>query len=237
VPSRRGALAAAAADEDVFTRVDRYIEELFVPSDAALETAVRASREAGLPPIQVSPSQGKLLYLLARLRGARRILELGTLGGYSAIWLARALPPDGRLVSLELDENHADVARASLLGAGLADRSEVIVGPALRSLSGLVARGEAPFDMVFIDADKGNYTAYLEWALRLTKPGSLIAADNVVRDGSVLDEASKDESAQAARAFNAVLAAESRLEALVLQQVGPKGHDGLALAVVKERGE
>lgn len=235
MPSRRGVRAATKKAADIFTRVDRYIEDLFVPADAALDAVLRASDEAGLPPIQVSPSQGKLLYLLARLHGARRILELGTLGGYSAIWMARALPPGGRLVSLELDEKHADVARASLVRAGLADRSEVIVGPALGSLARLVGRGEPPFDMVFIDADKGNYTAYLEWALRLTRPGSLIAADNVVRDGGVLDAGGKDEMAQAARAFNAALAAEPRLEAIVLQQVGPKGHDGLALAIVRPR--
>jgi predicted O-methyltransferase YrrM len=219
---------------EVYAAVDRYIEGLFVPADEALEAALQAAAEAGLPQIQVSASQGKLLYVLARLCGARRILEIGTLGGYSAIWLGRALDSDGRLITLELSEDHAAVARVNLARAGLADRVEVIVGPALESLPALVARGDAPFDMVFIDADKGNYPAYLDWTLRVTRPGSLIVADNVVRGGAVLAPDGGDERAQGARAFNAALAAEPRLESVVLQVVGRKGHDGIALAVVRK---
>lgn len=220
-------------DMSLFATVDAYIEGLFVPGDAALEGALAAAAEAGLPEIQVSPGQAKLLYLLAKLRGARRILELGTLGGYSAIWLARALPEGGRLVTLEFSPAHAAVARANLERAGLGGKAEVIEGAALETLPQLEARGEAPFDMVFIDADKVNYPAYLEWSLRLTAPGSLIIADNVVREGKVLSPAAGDESAIGARAFNAALAAEPRVEAIVVQQVGGKGHDGMAVALVR----
>jgi predicted O-methyltransferase YrrM len=220
-------------DQTLFEAIDRYIDTLFAPADPALDAALRASAEAGLPAIQVSPGQGKLLYLLARLCGVRRILEIGTLGGYSAIWLGRALPADGRLVSLERDPAHAELARANLARAGLGDRVEVVVGPALETLPALAQGGAAPFDMVFIDADKGGYPAYLDWALRLTGPGALIAADNVVRGGAVLDPDGDDAAARGARAFNAALAAEPRLEAIILQQVGTKGHDGLALARVR----
>lgn len=214
-----------------FASIDAYIDGLFVPGDEALEGALRAAAEAGLPEIQVSPGQGKLLYLLAKLRGARRILEIGTLGGYSAIWLARALPAGGRLVTLEFSPKHAAVARASLEGAGLGAVAEVVVGPALETLPQLEARGEPPFDMVFIDADKPSYSAYLSWALRLTAPGSLIIADNVVRGGAVLDP--HDDAAAGARDFNAALAAEPRVESIVVQQIGAKGHDGMAVAVVR----
>ena len=217
---------------DIYSAVDRYIEELFVPADEALDAALKAVTEAGLPQIQVSPALGKLLYLLARLCGARRILEMGTLGGYSAIWLARALAPHGRLITLELSEEHAAVARANLARAGLADRVELIVGPAIESLPEIEARGDAPFDMVFIDADKPGYVEYLRWAVRLTRPGGLIVADNVVRGGLVLAP-DGDVSAEGARAFNAALAAEPSLDAVALQLVGRKGHDGIAIAVVK----
>lgn len=220
-------------DTNLFAAIDAYIDGLFVPADPALEGALAAAAEAGLPEIQVSPGQGKLLYLLAKLRGARRILELGTLAGYSTIWLARALPEGGRLVTLEHSPAHAAVARRNLERAGLGDRAEVIVGAALESLPQLEARGEGPFDMVFIDADKGNYTAYLEWSLRLTGPGSLIIADNVVRQGKVLSPEADDASAAGARAFNAALAAEPRVEAIVVQQIGAKGHDGMAVALVR----
>ncbi len=221
-------------EKDLFAAVDRYIDQLFVPSDPVLEATLSSAADAGMPQIHVSPGQGKLLYLLARLAGARRILEIGTLAGYSAIWLGRALPAGGRLVSLELRLEHAELARANLARAGLSDRVEVLVGPALESLQRLQAGCEQPFDLVFIDADKGGYTAYLEWALRLTRPGSLILADNLVRAGRVLDPDSADESVRGARAFNAALAANPRVEALVIQQVGSKGHDGLALAIVRE---
>jgi len=221
-------------DQETFVAIDRYIDQLFVPEDPVLDAALKSAADAGLPEIHVSRGQGKLLYLLARLCRARRILELGTLGGYSTIWLGRALPPDGRLISLELDPEHAAVARSSISRAGLTERVEVLVGPALDTLPQLNGRGDAPFDMVFIDADKENYPAYFDWTMRLTRPGSLIVADNVVRGGAVLDPSCEDESVRGAAAFNAQLAAEPRTEGIVLQQVGIKGHDGLAIAIVKE---
>ena len=220
-------------DRSVFEAVERYVEDLFVPQDPALEAVLRSTVEAGMPQIEVSPSHGKFLHLLARMRGARRILEIGTLAGYSTIWLGRALPPDGRLISLELDSKHAEVAQSSLARAGLADRVQILVGPAVESLRQLEGEGEEPFDFVFIDADKENYTAYLDWSLRLTRPGSVIVADNVVRGGAVLSPDKADDLVAGIIAFNKALAAEPRLEAIILQQIGAKGHDGLALAVVK----
>ena len=220
--------------DPLWTAVDDYIGGLFLTPDAALEAALADSAAAGLPEIAVSPAQGKLLTLLARAIGARRILEIGTLGGYSAICLARALPPDGRLVTLELEPKHAAVARANLARAGLAERVEVRVGPAVMSLAHLAAKGAEPFDLVFIDADKPSYVAYLQGSLPLARPGTLIIADNVVRQGRVLDAASDDANAQGARRFNEQLAADPRLSAVVLQTVGSKGHDGLAIALVIE---
>ncbi len=220
--------------DPLWTAVDDYIGGLFLTPDAALEAALADSAAAGLPEIAVSPAQGKLLTLLARAIGARRILEIGTLGGYSAICLARALPADGRLVTLELSPLHADVARANLARAGLAERVEVRVGPAVVSLAHLAAEGTEPFDLVFIDADKPSYVAYLQGSLPLARPGTLIIADNVVRQGRVLDAASDDAHAQGARRFNEQLAADPRLSAVVLQTVGSKGHDGLAIALVIE---
>ena len=220
--------------DPLWTAVDDYIGGLFLTPDAALEAALADSAAAGLPEIAVSPAQGKLLTLLARAIGARRILEIGTLGGYSAICLARALPADGRLVTLELSPLHADVARANLARAGLAERVEVRVGPAVMSLAHLAAKGAEPFDLVFIDADKPSYVAYLQGSLPLARPGTLIIADNVVRQGRVLDAASDDANAQGARRFNEQLAADPRLSAVVLQTVGSKGHDGLAIALVIE---
>ena len=225
--------ASARGRTELFTDVDRYIDGLFVPPDRALDEAIQSSVAAGLPQIHVSAAQGKLLYLLARLTGARRILELGTLAGYSTIWLARALPPDGRLLSLEVSGQHAALARTNLARAGVGDRVEVLVGPALDTLAGLVERREPPFDLVFIDADKPNYPGYLEGALRLTRPGSLILADNVVRAGAVLSPETTDDNAAGARTFNAALAADPRVDATILQLVGSKGHDGLAIALVK----
>ncbi|MDQ3554235.1 MAG: O-methyltransferase [Chloroflexota bacterium] len=218
--------------QDRWTAVDSYISDLLVRPDQALDAALERSDAAGLPAIQVAANQGKLLHLLARLQGARSILEVGTLGGYSTIWLARALPPDGRLMTLELDPRHAEVARVNLGQAGLAERAEVRVGPASDSLARLVEEGAGPFDLVFIDADKEGYPAYLGWALRLTRAGSLIVADNVVRDGAVIDPASDDPRVQAVRRFLEVLAAEPRVEATVIQTVGSKGYDGLAFALV-----
>lgn len=220
-------------DETLYTRVDRYIEELFGLNDPVLQQVLESTVSAGIPEIQVSSSQGRFLYLLAKLIGARRILEIGSLAGYSTICLGRALPAGGRLISLELIEKHAEVTRHHLVLAGLADRAEVVVGPAGESLAALVADGVEPFDMVFIDADKISYPVYLEWALKLTRSGSLIVADNVVRRGGVIDESAQDDGNRGARAFNAELAAEPRVEAVVLQVVGAKGHDGLAIARVR----
>ncbi len=218
--------------QDTWNAVDRYIADTLLPPDPALEAAVKASDAAGLPPIAVAPNQGKLLHLLARAMGARRILEVGTLGGYSTIWLARALPEGGRMVTLEFEPRHAEVARANLARAGLADRVEVRVGRAIDSMPGLLDEGLAPFDLVFIDADKVGYPDYLAWSLKLTRKGSLIVADNVVRNGKVADAASTDANVQGVRRFNAMLAAEPRVEATAIQTVGVKGYDGLAFALV-----
>ena len=217
--------------EDRWTAVDRYLTDLLVPSDPALEDALGASEVAGLPQAQVAPNQGKLLHLLARIQGARRILEIGTLGGYSTIWLARALPPDGRLVTLEANPRHAKVARANLERAGLTEVVEVRVGPALETLPRLAAEAGGPFDLVFIDADKPSNPDYLSWALRLTRRGSLIVADNVVRGGAVLG-AGGDASVQGVRRFLELVAAEPRLTATAIQTVGSKGYDGFAVALV-----
>lgn len=218
--------------QERWTTVDGYIAGLFVRSDPALEAALEASAAAGLPSIQVSPSQGKLLCLLALIQKARAILEIGTLGGYSTIWLARALPPGGRLITLEVDPTHAEVARANVARAGLAHLVDVRLGPALDILPQLATEGRGPFDMIFIDADKPAYAGYLQWALRLSRRGSLIVADNVVRDGAVVDADSADPLVQGVRRFNEQLAAESRVTATAIQTVGSKGYDGFAIAVV-----
>jgi predicted O-methyltransferase YrrM len=214
--------------EELWTSVDRYITDLFVPPDPVLDAALKASTDAGLPAIQVAPNQGKLLQLLARIHGARTILEIGTLGGYSTIWLARALPAGGRLVTLELDPKHAEVARANFVRAGLSDKIEIKVGKALDSLPHLTG----PFDLIFIDADKVGYPDYLAWALKLSRRGTLIIADNVVRKGAVADATSTDPSVKGSRRFNELLAKEPRVSATVVQTVGSKGYDGLAFAVV-----
>lgn len=218
--------------QEQWTAVDTYIAALFAPPDASLDAALDDTVMAGMPQISVSPAQGKLLLILARAVGARRVLEIGTLGGYSTIWLARALPPDGQLVTLELDARHADMARGNIARAGLAERVTVRVGPAAASLRQLTDEGAEPFDFVFIDADKVGYVAYLEGALRLSRPGTLLVADNVVRQGRVIDAASADANIQGARRFNERLAADPRLSAIVVQTVGSKGHDGLAIALV-----
>jgi len=218
--------------QEHWTAVDRYFGELLAPPDPALDAALRASEAAGLPPISVSPLHGKLLHLLARLQRARMILEVGTLGGYSAIWLARALPADGRLITLEADPTHAEVARANIARAGLADRVEVRLGPARATLPELAAEGRGPFDLVFVDADKPSNPDYFRWALRLTRPGSLIVVDNVVRDGKVVDAASDDPSVQGVRRLNELVAAEPRVGATAIQTVGLKGYDGLLVALV-----
>lgn len=215
-----------------WTAVDNYIDALFAPPDPILSAALDASARAGLPSIQVTANQGKLLSILARMVQACHILEIGALGGYSTIWLARSLAPGGKLITLEVDPQHAAVARANLKRAGLEDRAELRLGPALENLPRLAAEGLPPFDLVFIDADKSNLPAYFEWTLKLTRPGGLIIADNVVRDGAVADPQSKDPSVQGARRFNAALAAEPRVTATVVQTVGSKGYDGFAIALV-----
>lgn len=199
-----------------------------MPSDAALE----ATLEAGLPPHDVSPLEGKLLYLLARAVGARNVLELGTLAGYSTIWLGRAVPADGRVLTIEVDPDHAEVARANLERARLGDVVELSVAPALEALRRLIAANAKPFDLIFLDADKASNAVYLEHALELSRPGTLIVADNVVRGGAVADPRSEDATVQGMRRFFELLAAEPRVTATALQTVGGKGHDGLALALV-----
>jgi predicted O-methyltransferase YrrM len=216
--------------QEQWNQIDRYLTDALLPRDTLLEAALEASEAAGLPAINVAPNQGKLLHLLARSLGARKILEVGTLGGYSTIWLARALPGDGRLISLELDPKHAEVARDNLARAGLAEVAEVRVGPALESLPKLVT--EAPFDFVFIDADKANIPEYFGWALQLSRVGSVIVVDNVIRKGAVLDPASSDPNVQGVRRLNELVKREPRVSATALQTVGSKGHDGLLLALV-----
>jgi caffeoyl-CoA O-methyltransferase len=214
---------------ELLVQIDLYVEGLFAPPDPVLEAALRRSREAGLPEINIPRNEGKLLQLLAEIAGARRILEIGTLGGYSAIHLGRALPEDGRLVSLELDERYARVARESIAKAGLSEKVEVRVGDARELLAAMIEEGEGPFDLTFIDADKGGYPEYLEWALRLSRPGSVILGDNTIRGGSVLDGG--DETSRAVREFNEKLAKEPRLSALILPLIRER-IDGLAIARV-----
>lgn len=218
--------------QDQWTAVDRYVTDLFVAPDAELENALATSAAADLPAINVSPAQGKLLHLLARAHGARNILELGTLGGYSTIWLAQALPAGGRLITLEANPKHAAVARANIAHAGLTRLVELRLGRAIETLPQLAAEKLGPFDLIFIDADKPGYPDYLFWALELSQPGSLIIADNVVRNGEVANAASTDPNVQGVRRYNALLAAEPRVTATVLQTVGSKGYDGLAVALV-----
>ncbi len=215
-----------------WSAVDDYFTNLLLHDDPALDAALRASAEAGLPPHHVAPNQGKLLCLLARIQGARHILEIGTLGGYSAIWLARALPSGGRLVSLEANPHYAEVARANIDRAGLDEVVDVRVGPALESIARIGEQGGEPFDLVFIDADKANNPHYLKRALQLSRPGSLIVADNVVREGAVIDGTSTDPDVRGIRRFTELLALEPRVSATVVQTVGGKGYDGLALALV-----
>ncbi|HSD93098.1 MAG TPA: O-methyltransferase [Methyloceanibacter sp.] len=214
----------------LWTAVDEYIVESLVPDDEALNAALAASEKAGLPPINVAPNQGKLLMLLAHAIGARRVLEIGTLGGYSTIWLARGLAPDGRLITLEANEDYAEVARANIARAGLADRVELRIGRAQDTLPGLAE--EAPFDLIFIDADKPGTPGYFQWAVKLARRGSLIIVDNVVREGAVLEAESGDASVQAMRRFFELAAADPRVSGTAVQTVGAKGHDGLAILLV-----
>lgn len=219
--------------EHDYAEVDRYLAELFAPQDAVLDDALVRSDAAGLPQIAVSPILGRFLQVMAYAVQARRILEVGTLGGYSSIWLARALPEDGRLVTIELSPVHADVARTNLAAAGLADRTEVLVGPAVGVLERLCMEEAGPFDLIFIDADKEPYTEYLQGALELARPGTMIVADNVVRRGQVVEPEHEDSRVRGVRRFHAAFAADDRLDAVVFQQVGVKGHDGLGIAVVR----
>ncbi|MGW2550208.1 O-methyltransferase [Streptomyces sp. NPDC001635] len=218
--------------QELWDDVDAYFTTLLSPADEVLTAALRDSEAAGLPPINVAPNQGKLLQLLALIQGARRVLEIGTLGGYSTIWLGRALPADGRLVTLEYDATHAEVARRNLARAGLDSIAEVRVGPALESLPKLAEEHPPPFDLVFIDADKVNNAHYVKWALELTHPGSLIVLDNVVRGGRVTEADSEDPSVLGTRAALELMASHPRLSGTAVQTVGSKGHDGFALARV-----
>jgi predicted O-methyltransferase YrrM len=218
--------------QDTWTAVDDYVTGLLAPSDEALDAAVRAGEAAGLPQIQVSPPQGKLLNLLAKTIGARSILEFGTLAGYSTIWMARALPANGRLISLEANPKYAEVAAASITAAGLGEVVEVRVGPALDQLPQLEADGAGPFDLTFIDADKVHTPDYFAWALEHARPGGLIVADNVVRDGRLADLSDDDPAIEAQRRFHELLADEPRVEATTIQTVGGKGYDGFSVVRV-----
>jgi predicted O-methyltransferase YrrM len=221
--------ALPAPGPDLWQAVDAYLVNALLPPDPTLIGALERSMAAGLPAIAVAPNQGKLLHLVARMIGAERILEVGTLGGYSTIWLARALTPDGRLTTLELDPKHAEVARGNLEAAGIGDRVEVIVGAALDTLPTLTG----PFDLAFIDADKANNTGYVEQALRLSRPGTVIVIDNTVRGGRVADASSTDPDVVGIRALHALLAADPRVDATTIQTVGSKGHDGMTFALVR----
>jgi predicted O-methyltransferase YrrM len=219
-------------DDPRWAEVDRYLEESLIGRDPVLEAALADAAAAGLPAIQVAPNQGKLLMLLARAMGARAILEIGTLAGYSTIWLARALPAGGRLITLELDAKHAAVAKKNVERAALADRVEIRIGSALETLPKLAAENAGPFDFVFIDADKPALADYFAWSMKLTRVGSVIIADNVVREGAVVDAASADAAVQGVRRLNRAMAAEPRVSATALQTVGGKGYDGFSLALV-----
>ncbi|GAB3568041.1 O-methyltransferase [Amycolatopsis endophytica] len=215
-------------NQRVWNEVDEYVAGTLIPADPVLEDVLAAIDHAGLPPISVSPAQGKLLHLLARIHGARSILEIGTLGGYSTIWLARALPADGRLVTLEADLAHAQVAENNLDAAGFGEIVEIRVGPALDTLPSLAG----PFDFVFVDADKVNNPSYFEWALRLSRPGTMIVVDNVVRNGAIADASSTDPAVVGTRKMHDLIAAEARVEATTVQTVGSKGYDGFTLVLV-----
>jgi caffeoyl-CoA O-methyltransferase len=220
-------------DQKIFKAVDQYISDLFIPQDEALIAAELSHKQEGIPHINVSPNLGKLLYLLVKLTNAKKILELGTLAGYSTIWMAKALPEDGRLISLEIEPRHADIARKNISRSGLADKIEIRVGKAIDLLPDLLRENEGPFDMIFIDADKPPYTEYFEWSLKLSRPGTLIIADNVIRDGKVLDPNQEDPMVKGAQRFNKALAAHKGVDATILQTIGVKEYDGMAIAIVK----
>jgi len=220
-------------NQATWTAVDEFVSEVMIGPDVVQKETLRRNAEEELPSIDVAPNQGKMLYLLAKIRGAKRILEIGTLGGYSTIWLARALPADGRLVTLEFSPKHAAVAKENIARAGFAERVEIRVGPALESLAELAGEGEGAFDLIFLDADKPNNPNYFEWAMRFSRPGTVIIGDNVVRDGEVVDAASKDEAVLGSRQLLEKMGADARLEATAIQTVGMKGYDGFAMGVVR----
>jgi predicted O-methyltransferase YrrM len=220
--------------DPIFGAVDEYINNLLAKEDEALKESIRSLERENIPQISVSANQGKFLQVMAKLVGARRILELGTLGGYSTIWMARALPSGGKIISLELDPKHARVAKDNISRAGVAEKVEIRIGKGIDLLNKMLENNEAPFDMIFIDADKPPYAEYFNLALRLSRPGTLIVADNVIRDGKVLDPGAKDEVVAGAQRFNEVLAATPGVTATIIQTIGSKEHDGMALAVVEE---
>lgn len=217
---------------DVWKQVDGFFTDALIPADAALDAALSANREAQLPAIDVTPLHGRFLELLLRVSGAKRVLEIGTLGGYSTIWLARSVGDNGKVITLELEKRHAEIAQRNLDRAGMASRVELRVGAASDSLKALVAEKSAPFDFIFIDADKAGYPDYIQWAMKLSRPGTLILADNVVRDGKVVDPDHPDANIKGVRRFTEIVSAEPRLSATVLQTVGSKGYDGFAIAIV-----
>jgi len=231
-PVRTGAREPRTTEASVWRQVDEYIAEELLPVDPTMEQVLQACASAGLPAIQITPPQGMLLHLLARAVGARRVLEIGTLGGYSSIWLARAVGPSGTVTTLELDPRHAEVARANFERAGVAARVDVRVGDARETLPRVAAERAGPFDLVFIDADRPHYDEYLDWAVRLGRPGTLIVVDNVVKEGAVLDPAPTDAGMAGLRRFTHRLGATPSLLAIEIQTVGAKGHDGFALALV-----
>jgi len=220
-------------DQKIFEDVDKYISNLFIPPDEALTAAEQSHRLENLPPINVSPNLGKLLYLLARLSNAKKILEVGTLAGYSTIWMARALPENGRLITLEIDPHHAEVAEKNIDRAGLSSKVDIRIGKAIDLLPQLAQDKTGPFDMIFIDADKPPYAEYFEWALKLSRPGTLIIADNVIRDGKVLDQNQEDPMVKGAQRFNKALAENRKVSATILQTIGVKEYDGMAIAIVE----
>ncbi|TGQ47641.1 MULTISPECIES: O-methyltransferase [unclassified Mesorhizobium] len=216
----------------IWTAVDDYIVGSLFEADPVLDAVLAANHDQGLPPIDVSPAQGKLLSLLVRIQGARNVLEIGTLGGYSTIWMARGLPSDGRIVTLELDPHHARVARSNFERAGVSERVELRVGMALQSLAALSAENAGPFDLIFIDADKPNNPNYLSWTMRLSRPGTVVVCDNVIRDGAVLNEDGHDAYVEGARAAFSFIGGDKRLDGTAIQTVGAKGYDGFAIAIV-----
>ena len=220
-----------------WSSVDAYFSQELIPVDSTLDAVLAANAEAGMPPHDVSPLQGRFLSLLVKAVGAKRVLEIGTLGGYSTVWFARSIAPDGKVVTLEIDTGRAEIARSNFLRAGVEARIEIMVGRASESLARLAEEKVDPFDVIFIDADKPNNPEYLEWALRLSRPGTLIIGDNVVREGAVADPGSRDPNVIGVRSFIRLLAEDPRIEATAIQTVGAKGYDGFALAFVRDAGQ